>query len=563
MPRLPTSLSLLALLPAAVAGQALSPAQESAIDAVFADYHAADVPGVAAAVIRHGEIVYSKGFGSAQLEHGIAVEPTTAFHAASVSKQFTALAVLLLVEEGAVDLDADLRTYLEWVPELPAVVTPRHILTHTSGIRDQWELLMTAGWRLDDVITKEHVRRLMTKQRQLNFRPGTRALYSNMGFSLAAELVEEVSGQPFDDFVKARVLEPLGLERTHVHDDHTHVVPGRAYSYARRPDGGDWANSVLSFANHGATSLFTTAEDLVTWLDNYRTGTVGGAMLDEMTTRAVLANGDTISNALGLFIDDYRGRRRVQHGGADAGFRSFVAWFPDDEVGIAVVSNRASTNAGGLADGVADVVLDGVLEPVAQAEPDAAGIVVPEEPAAVSPALLERYAGTYTTGMVNFTFERRGDELWLLRPQEAHLIPVSEVAFVSADGVVRFDFEMEGDSVRTLHFRQGAMRLTGSPSVPFEVAGPEAYVGAYWSPEIETMYEVRLDDEGRLLLYTLRHGDMPLEPQREDVFAGPTMFTRLVQFRRDPQGAIRGFTLTGGRVLNHRFLRLEEALPGG
>ncbi|HKK91784.1 MAG TPA: serine hydrolase domain-containing protein, partial [Longimicrobiales bacterium] len=445
MMKLLAPLALLA--PAALTGQAITQSDEGAIDAVFAAYDAPDVPGAAVAVIREGEIIYSKAFGSAQLEYGIPVEPTTPFHVASVSKQFTAMAVLLLVDEGRIDLDEDLRTYLDWVPELPAVVTPRHLLSHTSGIRDQWELLMTAGWRLDDVITKEQVRRLMMKQRQLNFRPGTRQLYSNMGFSLAAELVQEVSGQPFDEFVKVRILEPLGMERTHVHDDHQHMVPGRAYSY--RPDGDGYANGVLSYANHGATSLFTTAEDLVVWLDNYRTGTVGGAMLDVMTMRTVLANGDTIANALGLFIDDYRGRSRIQHGGADAGFRSFVAWFPEDEVGIAVVSNLAATDAGGLANAVTDVVLESVLEPVEADDPEQSEqrIAVPEEPAAVDPATLERYAGAYTTDRVNFAFEVRDGALWLTQPEEGPLVPVTEVAFVTDNGIARFEFEVEGGVV--------------------------------------------------------------------------------------------------------------------
>jgi CubicO group peptidase (beta-lactamase class C family) len=556
---------VLLLAPAALTGQALPQSDEAAIDEVFAAYDAPDVPGAAVAVIRGGEIIYSKAFGSAQLEYGIPVEPTTPFHVASVSKQFTAMAVLLLVEEGRIDLDEDVRTYLDWVPELPAVVTPRHLLTHTSGIRDQWELLMTAGWRLDDVITKEHVRRLMTKQRQLNFRPGTRQMYSNMGFSLAAELVQEVSGQPFDAFVTERILDPLGMERTHVHDDHRHVVPGRAYSYGSAAEGDEYANAVLSYANHGATSLFTTAEDLVVWLDNHRTGTVGGAMLDEMTTRTVLANGDTISNAMGLFIDDYRGRSRIQHGGGDAGFRSFVAWFPDDEVGIAVVSNLAATDAGGLANGVADVVLGSVLAPVEEDEAagsDAGRFSVPEEPVEVDPATLERYVGAYATNMVNFAFEVRAGELWLTQPEEGPLVPVSEVAFVTDNGIARFEFEVDGDAVTTLYFQQGPTRLEGAPIEASEPVDPDDYVGAYWSPEIETLYEVRNGDDG-LVLYTLRHGEMPLVHQDGDIFGGSQPFSRTVQFRRGPNGEVGGFTLSGGRVLNHRFLRVAQPMPGG
>ena len=527
---------------------------------MFQDLDGPATPGAAVAVIQRGEVIYSSGFGAAQLEYGIPIEPTTIFHVASVSKQFTSMAVLLLVEEGKIDLDADLRGYLEWVPDLGAVVAPRHILSHTSGVRDQWELVYTAGWRMDDVITKADVRRLMTKQRELNFPPGSRYMYSNMGYRLAAELVQEVSGMPFSEFVKERILDPLGMDHTHVHDDHEMVVPGRAYSY--RPSGDGFRNSVLSYANHGATSLFTTAEDLVHWLDNFRTQEVGASMLEEMTTRSQLNDGERIGYALGITNDRYRGRPRLQHSGGDAGFRSQVLWFPEDEVGVAVVSNLGSANPGLLASQVVDIVLADVLEPPPEPEAEPAP-TAPRETVTLGDATLERYEGTFTTDFTNATFVVRDGYLWMTVPNEVRLLATSDTSFVADDAVAAtFDFRLESGVATGLLIVQGELRLEGTPITSEMMPPLETYVGTYYSPEIETLYQVLLNEEG-LWLYNLRRGYMGLAHRTGDTFAGSDFFVSELEFIRSEAGDIEGFALSGSRVLNHRFLKLGVALPGG
>lgn len=565
MRRIPIPLVLtLAVLPGPASAQSLTPDQHDGIAAIFADLDDPASPGASVSVIRDGEIVYSEGFGSAQLEYGIPVGPTTIFHVASVSKQFTAMAVLLLVADGELSLDDDIREYLDWVPDLGAVITPRHLLSHTSGVRDQWELLYTAGWRMDDVITKEDIRRLMSKQRELNFEPGSRNLYSNMGYSLAAELVQAVSGQPFDAFVKERIFDPLGMTRTHAHDDHEHIVEGRAYSY-RAFDGG-FRNAVLSFANHGATSLFTTSEDLVRWLDNFRTGAVGGSMLEEMTTRTHLNDGEEISYGLGVVIGDYRGRAMVQHGGSDAGFRSQVIWFPDDRVGIAVLSNLASSNPGLRARQVADVVLDEVLAPVEAEveEEEGPAPAVEREIVELAVEALERFVGWYSTRMGTAVFEIRDGDLWLTIPNEVRLLATSDTSFVADDEVAAtFDFAVEGEVATELLIVQGEeLRLEGERIDASAMPDLSTYTGTYYSPEIETLYQV-WEGEAGLVLYNLRRGEMALRMVDEDAFAGGDFFARELRFVRDDDGAVEAFLLSGSRVRNHRFFKLKGALPGG
>jgi CubicO group peptidase (beta-lactamase class C family) len=550
------SLSTLGVLALDASAQTLGRDQRSDIRQVFADLDQPESPGASVAVMRGGEVIYSEGFGSAQLEYGVPVTPQTIFHVASVSKQFTAMAVLLLEADGRLSLDDDVRKHVPDVPDMGAVVTPRHLLQHTSGVRDQWELLVTAGWRFDDVITKEHVRRLLARQRELNFAPGSEYLYSNMGYSLSADLVERVSGMPFSEFAAERIFRPLGMENTHVHDDHQMIVPRRAYSY-RATDGG-FQNAVLSYANHGATSLFTTAEDLVTWLDNFRTAELGDStLLDRMTTRGVLTGGDTIGYALGVTVGDYRGSATVGHGGSDAGFRSQVLWFPEHETGIAVLSNLASGNPGGRARRVADVVLGDVLDPV-EPEPDGgeAAVSVPLE-------TLRRYVGRYENDEISLALEIRDGRLWATSPMERPLAARSDRTF----DVVGVDVSLvfpEGPGLPA----SVTAELGGAPTTAMRI--PEAeevdvspYVGTYYSPEVETLWAIRRGDEG-LEVYHLKLGTIGLWPGAgRDTFSGDRFFLRRVAFTRDSGGVVDGFRLTGSRVRNHRFVRLTTELPGG
>ena len=406
------AIACIALLTAACTApdRPVSPAVARGIDAVFADLDRPGSPGASVAVIRGGDIIYSRGYGEAQIEHGIPVTPHTVFHVASVSKQFAAMAVTLLAADGALSLDDPVRTHLPFVPEFEDTPTVRQMIHHTSGIRDQWQLLAMSGWRLDDVITTEQILGLMARQQELNFVPGAEYLYSNMGYTLLAQTVEAVNGMSLAEFTEARIFAPLGMDRTHFHDDHEHMVPGRAYSYAPLQPPADAATpadaaatapryrkAVLSYANAGATSLFTTAEDLARWLDNFRNAAVGGPeVMRTMLSRGVLNNGDTIPYAHGLSMGEYRGLRTIGHGGADAGFRTQVYWFPEAETGVVVLTNAANGNPAGRARDVADVVLAGSFpeeEGDEDGPPPAADDAAPPE--TPDPAVLAQYAGTW------------------------------------------------------------------------------------------------------------------------------------------------------------------------
>ncbi len=315
-----------------------------------------DGPGASIAVIKDNKMVYSKGFGYANLEYGIKNTGQTIFHIASVSKQFTGFAIAMLADQGKLSMQDDIRKHIPELPDFGTPITLKHLVHHTSGMRDQWNLLALAGWRLDDVITHDQIMRLLVKQRELNFKPGEEMVYCNTGFTLLAEVVHRVTGQSFPVWMKENVFMPLEMNSTLFYDDHEKIVPNRAYSYYLRDT--VFKKSVLSYANVGATSLFTTVEDLGKWAINFDSMKVGNPrIMEKMEERFILNKGDTMSYGYGQGIGKYKGLKTISHGGADAGYRTMLLRFPEQHFDVVVFSNLGSFSPGGMSFAIADAYL--------------------------------------------------------------------------------------------------------------------------------------------------------------------------------------------------------------
>ncbi|HLK56214.1 MAG TPA: serine hydrolase domain-containing protein [Chthonomonadaceae bacterium] len=361
------------------------------VDALFAPYDKPDSPGCALAILQEGRTLYERGYGMAILEYAIPITPETIFHVASISKQFTSFCIYLLAQEGKLSLEDEVRKHLPELPDYGKSITLRHLVLHTSGLRDHWDLVRLAGWRMEDVITEDDLLSLIWKQRDLNFAPGAEYLYSNTGHTLLGVIVRRITGQSLREFADAHIFRPLGMDHTHFHNDHQEIVPNRAYSYY--PKGEGYAHSVLSFSNMGATSLFTTVRDLAKWDENFTTGQVGGkALLEEMQQKGRLNDNTEITYAGGLAITPYRGEMTVGHNGADAGFRSTIIRFPGPRFSVIILANTANFDPATLAKRVADIYLADRLAqepetPASQEQP-------PAEPLPPS-SPLDEYAGDY------------------------------------------------------------------------------------------------------------------------------------------------------------------------
>jgi CubicO group peptidase (beta-lactamase class C family) len=301
------------------------------VDKVFAKWDSTASPGCAVSVIKDGHIIYKRGYGMADLDHDVPITTETVFHVASISKQFTAASILLLAKEGKLSLDDDVRKYITELPDFGTRITLRHLIHHTSGLRDQWELLGLAGWRYSlDLITDDDVLELMSHQKELNFKPGERHVYCNTGYTLLAQVVKRVSGQSLREFTTARIFQPLGMQNTHFRDDHAEIVKHIAYGYVDGRAGDGYRLSVTNFDTVGATSLLTTVEDLARWDENFYHPRVGDAeLVKQQLQRGRLNNGKELDYAFGLQHGKYRGLPTVDHDGADAGYRADLLRFPE------------------------------------------------------------------------------------------------------------------------------------------------------------------------------------------------------------------------------------------
>ena len=533
------------------------------VDAFFASWTGPRTPGCAVSVMRGGELVFARGYGAANLEYDVPITPSTVFHVASVSKQFTALAVALLAADGEVSWDDDVRRHVPELPDFGAPITLRHLAHHTSGIRDQWAMLQMAGWRWGgDVIRQSDVLDLLSRQTALNFAPGSDYVYSNSGYTLLAVVVERVSGQSLRAFTSARLFGPLGMTRTVFRDDHTMLVRDRAYAYTRGGVGG-YRLSIPDFAIVGASSLFTTVEDLAHWNGNFSSGEIGGRdALRQLQARGALDDGARLSYAFGLAHGTHSGRPTIGHGGTDAAYRSEFLRFPDEDLAVAVLCNTDRAVPGRLAREVADVFLPpppGAAGSVREASP----LSAPRRPPAPTVGRGENGGQTVDSASLVGYYLRpgndvplrvvaRGDDLLLLGAgAEQSLHPAGGGRFLLG-GTTEVTFTPGGGGDRPPTLRVGgSARPVYSRAVPASPSAEAlaAYAGSYYSDDLAVGYTFRVE-AGRLVLWNRKLGRIPLAPTFADGFyARGWSFT----FRRDDAGAVSGFTVSTSRAWNIAF----------
>lgn len=441
---------------------------EAKIDQVFAEWDKPDSPGAALSVIRDGEIIYKRGYGMANLEYDIPIVPTTIFDIASVSKQFAGFAIATLLHEGKLSLDDDIRTHLPDIPDFGTKITIRHLVHHTSGLRDWVQALVIAGGQMDDVISFKHILKMVRRQKELNFEPGTAFLYSNTGYNLLAKIVETITGDSFREWTDANIFKPLAMTSTHFHDDHEMIVKNRAYSYLSVKDNG-FKNAVNNLTALGSSSLYSTVEDLSKWILNFDDARIGGqAVVGQMHQRGVLNNGKQISYAFGLDIGEYRALKTVGHGGSWRGFRSHLIRFPAQNFGVVILCNLDTFNPLNLARKIADIYLADVLAPEAPEPEKQPSERTETKP--LSPEQLSEFEGDYYTEELDTTYtigvrgnqlvaqHRRHDDISLTCADdhfvgEAWFFP--EVYFTRDDTGQVTGFRLTGNRVKNLRFKKG------------------------------------------------------------------------------------------------------------
>ena len=522
-------------------------------------YDGEDRPGGVVAVVQDGAMSFARAFGMANLTHGVPWTVETVSNIGSVTKQFTAMGLLLLEAEGKLSLDDDIRTHMPELPDFGAPVTLRHFLNHTSGYREIYNLLPMTGFQGEDFFARTKAIQVAQRQPDLQALPNTEWNYNNTGYILLSLVVERVSGQPFADYMREHVFGPLGMSNTRVKMVQGEVIPGSAQGYASDKNARYRATRDLP-SSAGAGGIYTTVEDLARWMLNYRNATLGGeAAVSAIVTTAVLENGDSTGYGLGLAVGQLRGRTLYAHTGGDVAHRAYLAYFPEMESGVIVMSNDASFDLM-LGRRIAELFFEDDME----AEEDDAEADEVDEEGGMSAERIEAVVGEWVVDVAGASLDAEitteDGRLYFQaagRPRsEARTLSDSTAVIVAAQAEFTFHFEPDGNvSTATLRQVGAEMSMRRIPNVELSNEQLQAYVGRYFSEELETFYEVKLED-GQL---TARHVDMepmPLRHRSGDEFSASVFFLATVAFQRAGNGSVTGFSASNGRTKGVWFRRL-------
>ena len=537
------------------------------VDRLFAEWDKPDSPGAAVVVLKNGKVVHQQGYGMANLEYGVPITSTTIFDVASVSKQFTAMAIAILAKQEKISLDDDIRKYMPDIPDFGKTITIRHLLHHTSGLRSWGFLMQLEGLEWDDRLSYAHTLQLARNQKELNFEPGEEYSYSNTGYTLLAEIVARVTGQSFREWTTTNIFKPLGMTGTHFHDDHTEIVKNRASSYTPDKKGG-FRNVVSNLTVVGSSSLFSTVEDMSKWIKNFDEGQVGGtAVLDQMFETGVLNNGKKLNYAFGLVMGEYRGIKTVHHSGGWAGFNSHIVLFPKQKFNVAVLSNLSTMKPVSLANQIADIYLSENLASEKQQAKHKK-----KKSVNVHPHVYDAYVGKYVlTGGASsigkiVTITKEHDRLMAQQEGErkVRLFPESESNFFlkKADLQISFVREENGivnEFIVNSYASGQDWSLTGKRIQLLNRKRLMEYKGNYYSDELCVSYTI-IPKNGQLWLRHIRKGDIKLIPNGSDQFTGNKWHLQQAYFKRDIDYNVTGFRVNGGDgwVRNLYFVKQIE-----
>ena len=562
LPILATALAATTLVTTSVAAQQIIGARDARAlraDSVFQRFDRTDSPGCALGVYQDGKILYARGYGMASLENGIALSPRSVLDVGSISKQFTAMSILLLQKEGKLSLDDPLRKYFPEMPPYADKVTLRRALSQTSGLRDLYGLMGQTGRTFaGDTVD---ALRIITRSAEPNYTPGERYLYTNSGWILAAQIVYRLTGKTLAEFAQERIFGPLGMHDTRYLADADLIIPDLATGYAPRGNGYRVARSWYDGAIMGAGAVHTTVEDFGKWLDNYDEMTVGDRDIIRTMTAATLLNdgtparsGATQAYAVGLNVGTLRGLRVISHGGVWAGYRGQFYRFPDQHFAVATFCNLTTSGPDSLARKVAAIYLENRMQPDVAKAWTVALAGAPR--ASVPDAALRSLAGVWRNverGEVRRT-RLVGDTLFALGGERTRMVPLGEGRFRAGPTT---ELRFEGDEAapsRMLVLTAGdTATFTRVDTVALTPAKLGEYAGDYRNDEVEATQSWRVE-KGELVVYANNRRLGVLEPSYRDGF---TRGGSVIDVQRDAKGRITGYVVEAGRVRHLRFVRVR------
>lgn len=500
-------------------------------------------PGCAVGVSLNGEPVFERAFGLAEMEHGVLNTPQTVFESGSVAKQFTAAALVLLQQDGKLNIDDPVRKYLPELPDYGSPLTIRHLLNHTSGLRDWFAVLSLSGEGAGQhIVTQQMIFDTVVRQKGLDFKPGAEYSYSNSGYQLAAMIVERVSQQKLPEFVAERILKPVEMKNTGYRDDFQRITPGRAQAYSKSGDG-PWRLSMPMMNAHGGGGMLTTVGDWLKWNAMLDARTWNPSLVDALETQGVLNSGQKISYALGVTVGSYKGNKQVAHGGATAGYRTFLARYPDKKLSIAVLCNGTAPDSNALVNSLADEILGPFPAPPAAANTERLPVQQPEK--YVGLWKNERNRTVTRISVANGEL-RFGSAPVRALPDGSMMVGGTKVVFKN-DGAgkpISFDATANNDTIR----------FTAASEWKPVLADLTAFAGEWYSDDAEARVNVVIEDQ-KVYLLLKNSPRMEIKPLYKDAFTDGS--GQMIWFDRDSAGKVVGMHIGGGRMRDMPFVRAK------
>jgi len=533
------------------------------VDKLFNEEIEPDGPGCAVAIYQNNKMLYSQGYGLADIENNVAITPKSAFNIGSTSKQFTAASIIKLEQQGRLSLKDDIRKYLPEIPQYERKITIRHLLNHTSGLRDYIDLMLLSGFDIDDVTTDFDALDLIKRQNSLNFEPGSEYLYSNTGYFLASLIVERVSGKTLKQFAHDNIFQPLSMTSSSYVNSHKTIVKNRATGYRKDKDG-NYSLDVSYWEQNGDGGVFTTVEDLLHWNSVFFSDSLENTKLkNSLYQRGQLNDGRENKYALGLIHAQHKGTERVYHSGSWAGYRSNLARIPAHNLAVSVLCNTAHVHPVHMTEMTFQIYLSKPLKESNIQKVENRTERIRYNPVKIPETIYQELAGKYE--FIEYPNEfielSYSDGVFTLvdYDEKVSLKAASETLFINEEGDPRIEFEYDEaealDKV-TMYGSKSGESYPLKKWTPYiaEKTELESIVGLYRSDELNLDLQIEYLDGG--LLATDRHGRafslMFLDKNR--MLADNEEFS-LLDVQRGSNDIFKGFSVSTKGSLNITFLK--------
>lgn len=533
-------------------------AESDAVDKVFADWKKPNTPGAALGIVKDGKLVYAKGYGIGDLEHDLPITSSSVFYTGSVSKQFVTFAILLLEEEGKLNLDDEIQVYLPDFPKYETPLTIRHFIHHTSGVRDFLTLMALKGRNYLDHMEVDEVYNLIKSQKVLNFPPGDQYLYSNSCYFMLAMIVEKAAGKSIRDFAEEKMFGPLGMDNTLFYDDNRDLIKNKVFSYEKKTDGNGFNNLIMRFDLVGSGGVYSNIEDLLLWDQNFynnKLGKGGQGIINKMHEEGLLNNGKSSGYAFALHNGTYKGLKTVSHGGSLAGYRAQLMRFPEQNFSVIILANRNDANPTAMSYQIADILLKDDLK-----EEPKKIVKKVDKPTSNSKTefALKQMVGVYQLQQgVDVAVTIKDGGLNVLQKWNNSSYPIVNTTGntfeIPNNDTIQFIFSnLDNEQTQELTVVQNGSKTIckRKEKTNLSETNLDAYLGNYYSAEIDAVYQI-IKEDGKLKVKIPNEQPGDIERIDNDKF----LYDGVVFRFSKTDGKITSLFVDAGRVKNLEFVK--------